>query len=397
MSDAFNTPKSKNVKLRKKAALIIAAVVLTACVVIGAFYMINSDASLIKPNVEIVDADAELVAAVAQATLDMEKDSFYGECITEGNVIFGVNEIDTESTVYLMEIVSTYSFRNGFFMQSGGHSVPAVMRFSKTADGYVLKDVEYAKDGTYYVPSIKKMFPSQLVESVLNYPTDKMAAEASKARREAYAMAYLESIGRDAVVCDYGDIEHKLLTYEGVSVEVSNKLLEGKIPFDTEIGTYETVEDGIRYLFTTSYDAQSSKIIFTKEVYDTGELKQKMVVDSNTAEILSVYGLELTAVSPEFDATILEVYDGSILVAPEDYTDEAAVADKITVGINSKNNADDIQFKKGMHVTVVYDGMIAESYPAQITNAYLVYEILEPQVGENGLVPTTAQPVVVPE
>ena len=62
----------------------------------------------------------------------------------------------------------------------------------------------------------------------------------------------------------------------------------------------------------------------------------------------------------ELSATVLETSEGGILVEPDEGTDARASADKIFF---SCGNAAD--FAPGDRVLLVFDGTIAESYPAQ--------------------------------
>lgn len=64
-----------------------------------------------------------------------------------------------------------------------------------------------------------------------------------------------------------------------------------------------------------------------------------------------------------FEATILEVYDGSVMVQPVEGSSELRSADKITFGTK---NLDDIGHAVGDRVKIYYGGEIMESYPAQI-------------------------------
>jgi len=64
-----------------------------------------------------------------------------------------------------------------------------------------------------------------------------------------------------------------------------------------------------------------------------------------------------------FEATILEVYDGSVMVQPVEGSAELRSADKITFGTKNLN---DIGHGVGDQVKIYYGGEIMESYPAQI-------------------------------
>jgi len=85
-----------------------------------------------------------------------------------------------------------------------------------------------------------------------------------------------------------------------------------------------------------------------------------------------------------FLATILEVYDSSILVMPNEGEGELRSADQISVSTGKAELYDETgneistsMFKQGMEVKIVYDGAIAESYPAQIHHCYEIQVITE--------------------
>lgn len=71
-----------------------------------------------------------------------------------------------------------------------------------------------------------------------------------------------------------------------------------------------------------------------------------------------------------FQATILEVRDGYYLVEPVDGSTELNSADQITVPITNINPSPEPEV--GDILEIEYDGSIAESYPAQITNVYSI-------------------------
>ena len=71
-----------------------------------------------------------------------------------------------------------------------------------------------------------------------------------------------------------------------------------------------------------------------------------------------------------FQAVILEIHDGYYLVEPVEGSVELNSADQITVPLTSTNISSEPEV--GDILEIVYDGAIAESYPAQITNAYSI-------------------------
>lgn len=72
----------------------------------------------------------------------------------------------------------------------------------------------------------------------------------------------------------------------------------------------------------------------------------------------------------QFAATVLEVHDTYLLVAPEGGTRESSSADKIEVSLQNLESRPTVQV--GYSVLIVYDGLIQETYPARVTTVYRV-------------------------
>ena len=71
-----------------------------------------------------------------------------------------------------------------------------------------------------------------------------------------------------------------------------------------------------------------------------------------------------------FQATILEIHDGHYLVEPVAGSTELNSADQITVPMTNMNPSPEPEV--GDVLEIEYDGSIAESYPAQITNVHSI-------------------------
>ena len=69
-----------------------------------------------------------------------------------------------------------------------------------------------------------------------------------------------------------------------------------------------------------------------------------------------------------FQAIILEIHDNYYLVEPIEGSAELNSADQITVPMTSTIPSPEV----GDILEIVYDGVIAESYPAKITNVYSI-------------------------
>lgn len=68
----------------------------------------------------------------------------------------------------------------------------------------------------------------------------------------------------------------------------------------------------------------------------------------------------------EFIATIIGAYNNSILVEPEEGSNERRSSDKISMNITRPTNGIHDFYVVGNKVKITYNGMIMESYPAQI-------------------------------
>ena len=68
----------------------------------------------------------------------------------------------------------------------------------------------------------------------------------------------------------------------------------------------------------------------------------------------------------EFIATIIGAYDNAIIVEPDEGTNERKSSDKISMSITRPTNEANDFYVVGNKVKITYNGIIMESYPAQI-------------------------------
>ena len=103
-----------------------------------------------------------------------------------------------------------------------------------------------------------------------------------------YASDYLKTLGREALIGEYGDFSHPLLTEEGVSVEVSNRLCGEKIlaPYPFWIGSVERLEDGVRYEYRVEFKKEQGRICYTKTNPESGEVVEAYIFDVKTGDRL---------------------------------------------------------------------------------------------------------------
>lgn len=77
--------------------------------------------------------------------------------------------------------------------------------------------------------------------------------------------------------------------------------------------------------------------------------------------------------NPSFEAKVLEVNEKNILVEPLEGEDERKSASRIYVSTDVISTNPVPEIKKGDTVTVVYNGEIQETYPAQINKVFAIY------------------------
>lgn len=81
-----------------------------------------------------------------------------------------------------------------------------------------------------------------------------------------------------------------------------------------------------------------------------------------------------------FEATVFEVKEHTLLVEPLEGEEERKSSDRISVGTDSISQEEALaalgKLREGDVIEIGYDGMIMESYPAQITGVFAI-EIIE--------------------
>ena len=214
------------------------------------------------------------------------------EAFGEGHKLLGQEETKTTATVYALTMYGTYQFQDGNFVKAGGTGVvPVVIQMAKEPDGaYVALRYREPEDGTGYTESIQEMFPKNLWEQCLS--TSDRDRDDLTTQERAWAESYLAQLGREAVIGDYGDFPHTILTEAGVPVEVSNALgntrdfaLDDPARFAPSwLGNIERLEDGERYIYEQSYDEENREIRFSKIRYETGEIVSQTVYDGMTGK-----------------------------------------------------------------------------------------------------------------
>lgn len=216
----------------------------------------------------------EIDIAVGNAVISANEGSFLeGEVKAEGHIILQESSSSDDSKiVYAITMYGEYGFQNDALIKiSGTGAVPAVLTFGYSKDtGYVLKSYSVPDDGSGYLDSVKEMFPKDLYNYVLSVSDSDLSNLQAQERK--YAKAYLNKMGRSAVIGDYSDINHE---FPQISDKASNEIFKRYWEYPDWIGTEEKIENGVRYVYETqwkNYGNDDSMIYFSKYVYSTGEI-----------------------------------------------------------------------------------------------------------------------------
>lgn len=75
---------------------------------------------------------------------------------------------------------------------------------------------------------------------------------------------------------------------------------------------------------------------------------------------------------PNFTGVVEEVFDKAIIVSVDKIEDELIISDKVSVSLNVKLKDSRTDFDIGDRVKVFYDGVITETYRAEINTVYAI-------------------------
>lgn len=298
---------------------------------------------------------------------DNEDANWFGECATEGHFVYGCEQKGSTWKVYLYHGYERYGFINGYFTNVAGHWMPAVLTMEQIEDGYTCKKIDYPRDGSENAPSIKRLFPKQLESRALN-PSQSDMDEVTR-QCEAQAGAYLKTIGREAAVVPYHQLN---LQMPNLTAEVSNKLSKalGQLDglYELTLGTREQLENGVRYVYRTSYMEAQNELLFTKERYDTQEVVEAYLADTRTGEWLTDRNPEHSrkAQSPSFDAVVTEIRDESVLMNLTADSGSLKKGTQVEVFLKGTDWENMPVYEGGSYRVSYNDGSLMETYPLQL-------------------------------
>lgn len=234
------------------------------------------------------EAKADLEEAIHEVLITRKANSYAGECLTEGHVTLGTDKTGGSVKAYLLTCITSYGFENGYFTEVGGSMVPTVLHFREENGLYVFEECIEAEDGGRYADSIREMYPLKYRSRVLG----EWSEADNKAMIEqcrAQAQAYLDSIGRNEEIRNWGDIEHTLFSDVGISAEAEDKIydkMKYMAHYELGFGYEEVLEDGVRVIYRAAYDKESNTVIYTKEDYESGEILYRYVFFGETGDAI---------------------------------------------------------------------------------------------------------------
>ena len=168
---------------------------------------------------------------------------------------------------------------------------------------------------------------------------------------------------------------------------LSSYLVAGTYEEDDEL-IVARGEDG-NHVYTFRKDGQTISFVAEQSspmpmfAYSAGAESEVCVPDGAVFQPTETNDVQPGA-NPYFNAEVLQVNERSILVKPDADSDEIKSADTISVSLDVVSTVPAPILKVGDRVRIVYNGEIAESYPAQISKVFAIYllrddgEVLSP-------------------
>lgn len=191
-------------------------------------------------------------------------------------------------------------------------------------------------------------------------------------------------------------------TIEGVidilkEIKISRNPISKSRAEDRDRTNTITINNGDTLCFSRDYSEYwvytGVKPTFSYRVLNPETAKKVFIIEK-----LSSYGGSSTISDYYFDATVLEI-GTTILVEPFEDADERKSADQIYVSTNVSGERPVPELKVGDEVRIYYDGLIMETYPAQIGNVYeisLLEDVLDKDSSSENK-ETTSEPETEPQ
>lgn len=390
----------KSVLNYKKPTFWIILVAVVACIATAVCLLTNPLSTKIDDQLKTF-LDMKIAE---QHKSDKTEDNF----LTSDCKILGTKKNGSETTIYAWILYQEYSYNGELKVESGSH-IPTAITVRKTDNSgdsgidYELVEYWIPRDGSYYADDIKDKFPLSLRSKALdNNSINEQKANCLKSAQEYYGISVSAVGGADEPnnitinPSDYSsvyqcssekDIATISLDPQGKKFSFSFSLLSSYIA----MGTYEENNefivahaDGNNDKYTFKKSGQNMLFIGDKSSqipsYSYSSNAQAEVCLADGAVFLPTETKDVKSdakANSFFNAEVLEVDDKSILVKPDADSEEIKSADKISVSLDFISTIPHPSFKAGDRVQVIYNGEIAESYPAQIHDVFAIYSLDE--------------------
>ena len=160
--------------------------------------------------------------------------------------------------------------------------------------------------------------------------------------------------------------------YPSGEVQQPQVMYQGKLYFYFATGFDEPLPDGYEYAgsIETVDNINGAVQDFWGARVDVG---QKIYASDDNSAVIYVeykngYARFFTADTYAFDGKVLEIHEQHLLVEPADDSRESQCSDKMKISLGNAQAPEELEV--GDSVTITYDGMIQELYPAIIPNVY---------------------------
>ena len=274
---AIITTIKEKYKIKKKAKMIITLLSIIFLVIIFTIFYYNQ-----KIKVNLVSGYDYLYEEVVNHLREKEFMQNPDSKEEDFNVFysyyaFGIEEKDDYKYVYMWIYDTSYYIEDtGALAISSGSSMPCKVTFKDDE----LYNIEYPEDGSYYVPSIKKMFPCIIAEQVLKFD-----------KTENINKLFNEVSNKMYIYYDYLNLDMSNLTLDDISyddlilvISVGNKEC---VPVELDIYkdkyVLRTAYAACKPMHTCTMELRYTKFIEGKYDYDVMQII-KHSVDANNLQ-----------------------------------------------------------------------------------------------------------------
>ncbi len=344
-------------------------------------------------NKRFKSIDSEMYDFIEKTILEKEEWEATEELFACASFVpFKTERVDGNIKVYLVAQLGHFSLTNGNIFFSGEKTPHlATITLKKEKDGYSLVDY-WALDGyKSSVTQIKEHFPEDVQEEVdysFSYYYDVLYMQNHAKAYEYFKGKTKEYTGKYVF---YGSRE---VIKPTLTLLPDNRFTFSYSPLSSYIPQGEYTTDGNQLCLYTEYDKGTYYFHITEEgfvfdAYNSTDIPEyKVSADSEETYFSVPDGAvfipeQSVGVNSYFDAVVLEIYDGSILVEP--FPDEPVCksANKLSVSTKLSSSMSVPYLRVGDEIRVCYDGMLQETFPAQINGTIAIYMLESCATDEN--------------